>query len=325
MASVETVTKMRFIVADWNREGTPHLQKCLWVLGLKGSWQVAEEEDVRRRYHNLVKEIHPDKTKHELSHTVFPIVRSAYEELRKNAKVSKGFVPQRPSSLRATAASAVPSASSVRSASGNAPLSLPLPQQPSQPPQPPQSSLSPQPMQQQPSTGPEATKAASLLRLLYHPASAATDGTAADATAAARTPTDAEVAAIFIPSTGLCKWKVRREQCELTYGHGAEIVGRRVIVYWEADKRWYTGTVKSYDPVEEEHVVAYDDGDQLSESLHFVTTRWRFYEDPPSPLPKRPEPKRPAPEMPAPKRPAQLRKPPPTGKPKTRSRRRRRD
>jgi hypothetical protein len=50
------------------------------------------------------------------------------------------------------------------------------------------------------------------------------------AAATLRTPTDAEVATIFDPSTGRCEWRVRRDQCELTSGHGAEIVGRRVTV-----------------------------------------------------------------------------------------------
>jgi hypothetical protein len=82
MASDETITKMRYIDAMWNREGTPHLQKCLCALGLKGSWQVVEVEDVKRRYLNLVKEIHPDKTRDTLSNTVFPIVKKAFEDLK---------------------------------------------------------------------------------------------------------------------------------------------------------------------------------------------------------------------------------------------------
>jgi len=108
----------------------------------------------------------------------------------------------------------------------------------------------------------------------------------AAASAALRTPTDAEVASIFNPSTGLCEWKVRCDQCELTYGHGAEIVGRRVTVYWEEDKRWYNGTVRAYKPADEAHVVVYDDGDKRIELLHFVHTRWRFLIDPTSPAPK---------------------------------------
>ena len=106
---------------------------------------------------------------------------------------------------------------------------------------------------------------------------------AADSTAAAaapRTPTDTEVASIFNPSTGLCEWKVRCDACELTYGHGAEIVGRRVAVYWEGDKRWFAGMVIAYKPADEEHVVVYDDGEKRNELLHFVHTRWRFLIEP---------------------------------------------
>ena len=109
---------------------------------------------------------------------------------------------------------------------------------------------------------------------------------AADSTAAAaapRTPTDTEVASIFNPSTGLCEWKVRIDQCELTYGHGAEIVGRRVAVYWEGDKCWYTGTVNACMRADQAHVIMYDDDDSASETLHFVHTRWRFLIEPTSP------------------------------------------
>jgi hypothetical protein len=116
------------------------------------------------------------------------------------------------------------------------------------------------------------------------------------AAATLRTPTDAEVATIFDPSTGRCEWRVRRDQCELTSGHGAEIVGRRVTVYWEEDKKWYDGTVKVYKPADESadgaHVVGYDDGDEEEEQLHFVRTRWRFLEELSSPTVKRPHPER---------------------------------
>ena len=106
------------------------------------------------------------------------------------------------------------------------------------------------------------------------------------AAAAPRTPTYAEVASIFNPSTGLCVWEIRPDQCELTYGHGAEIVGRRVTVYWEEDKKWYDGTVKVYKPASMSHVVKYDDGDKRHEKLHFVHTRWHFLVEPTSTAPE---------------------------------------
>ena len=83
MASDETITKMRYIVEVWKREGLTHRQRCLMVLGLKGPLQ--GEADVKKHYFNLVKEIHPDKTHHELSNSAVPIVTSAFKELTKSS------------------------------------------------------------------------------------------------------------------------------------------------------------------------------------------------------------------------------------------------
>ena len=133
----------------------------------------------------------------------------------------------------------------------------PLPQPPPQPPPPPPQPLQPPPLAQPSQPQPQVLGAAATLR----------------------TPTDAEVATIFGRSTGRCKWKVRRDQCELTSGHGAEIVGRSVTVYWEEDKKWYDGTVKVYEPADESadgaHVVGYDDGDEEEEQLQaWARSRW---------------------------------------------------
>jgi hypothetical protein len=47
------------------------------------------------------------------------------------------------------------------------------------------------------------------------------------------------------------------------------IIGRRITVYWEADRVWYQGVVKDYDCAAELHTVCYDDGDQRDEPLNF--------------------------------------------------------
>mmetsp|Transcript_7324 Transcript_7324/g.21778 ORF Transcript_7324/g.21778 Transcript_7324/m.21778 type:complete len:2162 (-) Transcript_7324:11-6496(-) len=43
-------------------------------------------------------------------------------------------------------------------------------------------------------------------------------------------------------------------------GPGAEVVGRRLKVWWPADEAWYSGGVASYDG--ERHAIQYDDGDE---------------------------------------------------------------
>ncbi|OMO76990.1 Armadillo-like helical [Corchorus capsularis] len=40
-----------------------------------------------------------------------------------------------------------------------------------------------------------------------------------------------------------------------------DLIGYRIKVWWPMDKKFYEGTVKSYDPIKRKHVVLYDDGD----------------------------------------------------------------
>ena len=48
---------------------------------------------------------------------------------------------------------------------------------------------------------------------------------------------------------------------------GRSLVGLRVSVWWEDDEKWYAGTIREFDSVAGEHLVAYDDGDQGHEVL----------------------------------------------------------
>ena len=50
-------------------------------------------------------------------------------------------------------------------------------------------------------------------------------------------------------------------------GVGAELVGRRLKVWWEGDGRWYKGLVMAYDEADGAHTVAYEDGDERTEEL----------------------------------------------------------
>lgn len=40
-----------------------------------------------------------------------------------------------------------------------------------------------------------------------------------------------------------------------------DIVKRRVRVFWESERKWFSGVIKIFDPVEDTHTVMYDDGD----------------------------------------------------------------
>ncbi|WIA16327.1 hypothetical protein OEZ85_013026 [Tetradesmus obliquus] len=51
-------------------------------------------------------------------------------------------------------------------------------------------------------------------------------------------------------------------------------VGRRLRVYWPAMQRWYQGTVRSYDPKTDRHVVLYKDGDTQSLQLKHEPVIW---------------------------------------------------
>ncbi|KAG6695602.1 hypothetical protein I3843_09G106700 [Carya illinoinensis] len=53
-----------------------------------------------------------------------------------------------------------------------------------------------------------------------------------------------------------------------------DLIGCRIKVWWPMDKRFYQGTVKSYDPSKRKHVVLYDDGDV--EVLRLEKERWEL-------------------------------------------------
>ncbi|CAI0415316.1 unnamed protein product [Linum tenue] len=57
-------------------------------------------------------------------------------------------------------------------------------------------------------------------------------------------------------------------------GYGDEIVGSRVQVYWPQDRKFYMGTVQSYDATKKKHVVVYDDGDE--EILNMKRQKFKF-------------------------------------------------
>ena len=56
--------------------------------------------------------------------------------------------------------------------------------------------------------------------------------------------------------------------------NSVQFVGKRITVFWEGDGRWYSGTIKEYNPAGAKHLVKYDDGDQHSEDLGECT--WDF-------------------------------------------------
>ncbi|XP_019419050.1 PREDICTED: sister chromatid cohesion protein PDS5 homolog A-A-like isoform X3 [Lupinus angustifolius] len=82
-------------------------------------------------------------------------------------------------------------------------------------------------------------------------------------------------------STGSTK-KVKRKsigglaKCTAKEGEsGAEdLIGCRIKVWWPLDKKFYEGTVKSYEPLKRKHVILYYDGEV--ETLHLEKERWEL-------------------------------------------------
>jgi DNA mismatch repair protein MSH6 len=64
----------------------------------------------------------------------------------------------------------------------------------------------------------------------------------------------------------------------------AEVVGRRLRVYWPLDDAWYKGKVESYNAGSRRHRVKYDDGDEEEVDLGKEKFEWATSEDstPPS-------------------------------------------
>ena len=81
------------------------------------------------------------------------------------------------------------------------------------------------------------------------------------------------------------------EEPQAKKGPGAEVVGRRLKVWWPADEAWYSGGVASYDG--ERHAIQYDDGDE--EAVDLSREKFEFLEGTHSPKEVKRETKRPAP------------------------------
>lgn len=56
--------------------------------------------------------------------------------------------------------------------------------------------------------------------------------------------------------------------------HGAEVVDRRIKVYWPLDKCWYEGSVKSFDKISGKHLVQYDDAEEEMLNLSVEKIEW---------------------------------------------------
>jgi DNA mismatch repair protein MSH6 len=54
----------------------------------------------------------------------------------------------------------------------------------------------------------------------------------------------------------------------------AEVVGRRLRVYWPLDDAWYEGRVEAYDSASGKHCVKYDDGDEEQVDLGKERFEW---------------------------------------------------
>ena len=48
---------------------------------------------------------------------------------------------------------------------------------------------------------------------------------------------------------------------------GEELVGGRVEVWWEGERRWFAGVVEAYSSSTGKHRIRYDDGDETEEQL----------------------------------------------------------
>ncbi|CAN6939019.1 unnamed protein product [Brassica oleracea] len=62
-----------------------------------------------------------------------------------------------------------------------------------------------------------------------------------------------------------------------TNGPGADLVGKRVNIWWPLDKTFYEGVIQSYSGRTKVHKVVYTDGE--SEELHLHKERWELLED----------------------------------------------
>ena len=67
----------------------------------------------------------------------------------------------------------------------------------------------------------------------------------------------------------------------------AEVVGRRLRVYWPLDDAWYEGRVDAYDAGSRKHRVKYDDGEEEQVDLGKERFEWAATGEESTPLPAR--------------------------------------
>ncbi|RDX94616.1 Sister chromatid cohesion protein PDS5-like B, partial [Mucuna pruriens] len=94
-------------------------------------------------------------------------------------------------------------------------------------------------------------------------------------------PTDKSRSGNFKSSIGSAK-KLKRKsigglaKCATKEGESdaEDLIGCRIKVWWPLDKKFYEGTVKSYEPLKRKHVILYNDGDV--EVLFLKKERWEL-------------------------------------------------
>ncbi|CAJ2649386.1 unnamed protein product [Trifolium pratense] len=70
-------------------------------------------------------------------------------------------------------------------------------------------------------------------------------------------------------TAGLTKCTTKKGEIDIE-----DIIGCRIKIWWPSDKKFYGGTIKSYDSLKGKHVVLYDDGDV--EILRLDKERWEL-------------------------------------------------
>ena len=63
------------------------------------------------------------------------------------------------------------------------------------------------------------------------------------------------------------------EEPQVVKGPGAEVVGRRLKVWWPKDSAWYAGTITAFNG-RTKHTITYDDGETEVLNLSKETTRF---------------------------------------------------
>ncbi|WCJ28194.1 hypothetical protein M5689_009901 [Euphorbia peplus] len=72
-----------------------------------------------------------------------------------------------------------------------------------------------------------------------------------------------------VPGLVKCTTKTKKSGIDIE-----ELIGFRIKIWWPMDKKFYEGTVKSYDPIKRKHVILYEDGD--IEVLKLEKERWEL-------------------------------------------------